>query len=116
MRISPEISLSASALRRGALALALLFGAAQFAGSVPARAGLWADGGSSEDRDYGADHSEVYQVQRGDKMCRSREACGGVAAIPMNRPGWFYQPRGFYVLDPPAAAPAHLPPRHHRKY
>ncbi len=102
-------------LRKVALTLALLVGAAQFAGSVPARAEAWSGGdhGNGGDHDdYGADHDEVYQVQRGDLVCRSREACGGAAAIPMNRPGWFYLPHGLYLSAPPPLAPA---PRHHRR-
>jgi hypothetical protein len=49
-------------------------------------------GGSDIDHDYNADRNGIYQVQRGDLVCNSREACGGPAAIPMNRPGWFYLP------------------------
>jgi hypothetical protein len=101
-------------LRKLALTLALLAGAFQFAGSVPVRAESWSNGGgdTGEHHEYGADHDEVYQVQRGDLVCNSRQACGGAAAIPMNRPGWFYMPRGFYAADPPPVAPTH---RHHRK-
>jgi hypothetical protein len=51
-------------------------------------------GGSEIEHDYNADHNDIYQVQRGDFVCNSREACGGPAAIPMNRPGWFYLPGG----------------------
>ena len=104
-----ERSLSLPGWRRLALTLALLLGAAQFAGSVPARAGLYeGGGGGAEDHDYGADHDEIYQLQRGDKICRTRAECGGAAAIPMNRPGWYYLPRE-YVSDPPPV----LVPRHH---
>ena len=102
------MSNSISMLRKGAMALALVVGAAQFAGSVPARAGFWEHGNGGDLRDWGADHDEIYQVQRGDMVCPSRQACGGAAAIPMNRPGWFYLPRE-YVSDPPPV----LVPRHH---
>ena len=72
-----ERSLSLPGWRRLALTLALLLGAAQFAGSVPARAGLYdGGGGGAEDHDYGADHDEIYQLQRGDKICRTRAECG----------------------------------------
>ncbi|MBV9053986.1 MAG: hypothetical protein JO196_16430 [Hyphomicrobiales bacterium] len=52
-------------------------------------------GGSDIEHDYNADHDGIYQVQRGDYVCNSRAACGGRAAIPMNRPGWFYLPGGY---------------------
>jgi hypothetical protein len=109
-----DIWLPRPSLRQLTLTLALLVGAAQFAGSVPARASVFLDGGGGgTDRpDYGADHDDIYQLQRGDKICQSRAACGGAAAIPMNKPGWFYLPRGQYVADPPPAAPV---PRHHRR-
>ena len=112
-----ERSLSLPGWRRLALTLALLLGAAQFAGSVPARAGLYdGGGGGAEDHDYGADHDEIYQLQRGDKICRTRAECGGAAAIPMNRPGWFYLPHGLYAAQLPV--PVDPPVRHHprKKY
>jgi hypothetical protein len=101
---------------------ALLLGAAQFAAAIPARAGGMfdnggPDGGGRSD-DYGADRSEIYQVQRGDIVCNSRAACGGPAAIPMNRPGWFYLPGGLLpqrnVLPGPNApyASYHVKHRH----
>jgi hypothetical protein len=106
MRSSLEFASSFSGLRKVAMTFALLLGAAQFAGSLPARAGgMWDGGGpDSGDRpnDYGADHNDIYQVQRGDLVCNSRQACGGAAAIPMNRPGWFYMPRGTYLSQQPA--------------
>ena len=110
------MSNSISMLRKGAMALALVVGAAQFAGSVPARAGFWEHGNGGDLRDWGADHDEIYQVQRGDLICPSREACGGAAAIPMNRPGWFYLPHGLYAAQPPV--PVDPPVRHHprKKY
>jgi hypothetical protein len=107
MRSSLEFASSFSGLRKIAMTFALLLGAAQFAGSLPARAGVWdgggPDGGADRGNDYGADHNDVYQVQRGDLVCNSRQACGGAAAIPMNRPGWFYLPRGTYLSQQPAA-------------
>ncbi|MFI4994903.1 MAG: hypothetical protein ACHQAQ_03860 [Hyphomicrobiales bacterium] len=113
MRPFHEYSSSLPALRKVAVTFALMLGAAQFAGSVPARAGMYegGGGGGAEDHDYGADHDEIYQVQRGDLVCNSREACGGAAAIPMNRPGWFYLPHGLYSQLAPAPAPYH----HHRR-
>ena len=103
-----RISWTSSRLGRLGLTLGLLLGAAQFAISIPARATVWL---------YGADHDEVYQVQRGDLVCHSREACGGPAAIPMNRPGWFYLPRGLYAAQPPLApGPAPVHRRHKHRY
>jgi hypothetical protein len=61
-------------------------------GSSPAFAN-W-DGGAEHSDDWNADHDGIYQVQRGDLVCDSREACGGAAAIPMNRPGYWYLPGG----------------------
>jgi hypothetical protein len=109
---SGRIGLSIQYARRAALLSALLLGAVQFAGSVPVRAGVYdggggPDGGGRSD-DYGADHADVYQVQRGEIVCNSREACGGPAAIPMNRPGWYYLPRGLAAqrgISPNANAP-----------
>jgi hypothetical protein len=103
---------STSYVRKGAIIAALLMGAAA---SAPASAGYWHHGGNggADRRDYGADHDEIYQVQRGDFVCQSRAQCGGVAAIPMNRPGWYYLPRGTYLAEelvPPAPTP-----RLHRK-
>ena len=54
-------------------------------------------GGSGIEHDYNADHDGIYQVQRGDYVCNSRAACGGPAAIPINRPGWFYLPGGYVI-------------------
>ena len=103
MRHTREVHASFPRLGKAALAFALLLGAAQFAASAPARAGTWdgGGGGGGNDRtnDYGADHDEIYQVQRGDLVCNSRQACGGQAAIPMNRPGWFYLPGGMRLAQ-----------------
>jgi hypothetical protein len=109
---------SASTLRKGIVAAALLIGAAQFAASAPARAQSWQPGGNggADHPDWGADHNEIYQVQRGDMVCQSREACGGPAAIAMNRPGWFYLPGGIYAAQRPALVEPVAPVvRHHKK-
>jgi hypothetical protein len=109
-------------MRKAAIVSAVVLGATQFAASIPARAGGVYEGGGADSGgrtdDYGADHSEVYQAQRGDIVCNSREACGGPAAIPMNRPGWFYWPGGMLaqhgVLPGPNApyASYHVKHRH----
>jgi hypothetical protein len=62
--------------------------------AVASRHGGGGRGGNDIEHDYNADHDGIYQVQRGDYVCNSREACGGPAAISMNRPGWFYLPGG----------------------
>jgi hypothetical protein len=95
------------------LTLALLLGASQFAASVPARAQSYHDSGGNggEHNDWAADHDEIYQVIRGDLVCNSREACGGAAAIPMNRPGWFFLPGGTRALLEQQRAAAALPAR-----
>jgi hypothetical protein len=86
---------SCNRLRGVAIASTLILGA-----SVLASSSAWASRhggggrGSDIEHDYNADHDGIYQVQRGDLVCNSREACGGPAAIPMNRPGWFYLPGG----------------------
>ncbi|MFI5016220.1 MAG: hypothetical protein ACHQAY_28130 [Hyphomicrobiales bacterium] len=112
MRQSQGFAASLPRLSKVAVAFALLLGAGQFAGSVPARAGgAWDNGGhdgGGRSDDYGADHSEVYQVQRGDLVCNSRRACGGSLAIPMNRPGWFYLPGGYIVAQQSAVPARHL--------
>jgi hypothetical protein len=56
-------------------------------------------GGGDNDHDYNADKSGIYQAMRSDLVCNSRKACGGPAAIPMNRPGWFYLPGATYRLQ-----------------
>jgi hypothetical protein len=84
-------------LRAAAFVSTLILGTSVLA-SGPASAsrhgGGGGRGGSDIEHDYNADHDGIYQVQRGDYVCNSREACGGAAAIPMNRPGWFYLPGG----------------------
>ena len=89
------------------VATALLFSAGVLAGSSAAFAN-W-DGGAEHSDDWNADHDGIYQVQRGDLICDSREACGGPAAIPMNRPGYWYLPGGMLQGYHPAVPPA--PPR-----
>jgi hypothetical protein len=102
---------------------ALLLGAASLATSSPAWAvfdGGGHDGGSEHQNDWNADHDDIYQVQRGDLVCQSREACGGPAAIPMNRPGYWYLPGGMYTLHRYAPSPdapyAAYHPRYHHHY
>ena len=92
---------------RAIVASALLFSAGGLAGSSAAFAN-W-DGGAEHSDDWNADHDGIYQVQRGDLICNSREACGGAAAIPMNRPGYWYLPGGMLQGYHPAVPPA--PPR-----
>ncbi|MBV8184763.1 MAG: hypothetical protein JOY76_08745 [Hyphomicrobiales bacterium] len=89
---------------RALVATALLFSAGGLAGSSPVFAN-W-DGGAEHSDSWNADHDGIYQVQRGDLICETREACGGPAAIPMNRPGYWYLPGGMLQWYHPAAAPA----------
>jgi hypothetical protein len=103
-----------------ALLSAAFLGIASLATASPAWAmfdGGGGGGGSEHQNDWNADHDDIYQVQRGDLVCQSREACGGPAAIPMNRPGYWYLPGGLYTLHrfaPAADAPyAAYHPRHH---
>ncbi|MBV9739507.1 MAG: hypothetical protein JOZ30_07700 [Hyphomicrobiales bacterium] len=111
--------------RSGGMAMlsALLLGAASFMASTPA----WAvfdgggRGGSEHQNDWNADHDDIYQVQRGDLVCQSREACGGPAAIPMNRPGYWYLPGGIYTLHryapgPDAPYAAYHPRHYHHRH
>jgi hypothetical protein len=78
---------------RALLATALIVAAGALAASVPARADSDA-GPDARSDDWSGDHDGIYQVQRGDLVCGSREACGGPAAIPMARPGYWYLPGG----------------------
>ena len=97
------------------MALSFLFSAGTLVGSTlgsisgssPAFAN-W-DGGAEHSDDWNADHDGIYQVQRGDLICESREACGGAAAVPMNRPGYWYLPGGMLPAYHPV--PAALPKR-----
>ncbi len=89
---------------RGLVAAALLLASGAFASSSPALAN-W-DGGSEHSDSWNADHDGIYQVQRGDLICESREACGGPAAVPMNRPGYWYLPGGMLqAYRPSISAP-----------
>jgi hypothetical protein len=76
------------------LAVGLLVFAGALSGSLPARADEGANGGSDGRDEYGSDHDGVYQAQRGDIVCESRQACGGADAVPMNQPGYYYLPGG----------------------
>jgi hypothetical protein len=107
-------------LRAAALVSAVLVGSGVLLASGAARAGFDGGGGGAENHnDFDADKSEIYQVIRGDLVCNSREACGGAAAIPMNRPGWFYLPGGMFLkqqgLLPSPNAPyaSYIPKRKH---
>jgi hypothetical protein len=116
---SQESRSKARRLRGAAVISALFLGVASFATSGPAYAIF--DGGRSEHQnDWNADHDDIYQVQRGDLVCQSREACGGPAAIPMNRPGYWYLPGGMFTqhryLPAPDAPYASYVPRHHRHH
>lgn len=105
-----------------ALLSATFLGVASLATASPAWAIFDGGGGGNEHQnDWNADHNDIYQVQRGDLVCESREACGGPAAIPMNRPGYWYLPGGLYTLHrfvPAADAPyaAYHPRHHHHKH
>jgi hypothetical protein len=105
-----------------ALLSAAFLGVASLATASPAWAIFDGGGGGNEHQnDWNADHNDIYQVQRGDLVCDSREACGGPAAIPMNRPGYWYLPGGLYTLHrfvPAADAPyaAYHPRHHHHKH
>ena len=124
MRQSHEPRSKLRRVRGVAMLFALLMGASPLAISSPA----WAifDGGHSEHQnDWNADHDDIYQVQRGDLVCQSREACGGPAAIPMNRPGYWYLPGGMFTQNrflpaPDAPYAAYHPGRyrhhHHRHH
>jgi hypothetical protein len=107
-------------LRNAALFSALFLGVASLGTSSPAWATFDGGGGGAEHNDdWNADHNDIYQVQRGDLVCDSREACGGPAAIPMNRPGYWYLPGGMFLAQhrylPGADAPyaAYHPKRKH---
>jgi hypothetical protein len=88
-------------LRAAALACASLLAAAWMLNSPLAFAE--ADDGAEHNRDFNADHADIYQVQRGDRVCTSREACGGAAAVPMNSPGLWYLRAGM-LPHPPVSA------------
>jgi hypothetical protein len=83
-----------SSFRAATFASVLILGASALGptSAWASRHGGGGRGGSDIEHDYNADHDGIYQVQRGDLVCNSRAACGGPAAIPMNRPGWFYLP------------------------
>jgi hypothetical protein len=97
MNLTREVTMNSRYLWRAAALVSALAVAGLASGS--ASAGRFGGGGGGDnDHDYNADKSGIYQAMRGDLVCNSREACGGPAAIPMNRPGWFYLPGGTYRL------------------
>jgi hypothetical protein len=81
------------------LAAGLLVVAGALFGTMPARAddgtGTGGGPGGGETRADGtaSDHDGIYQVQRGEVVCESREACGP-NAIPMGQTGEWYRPNG----------------------
>jgi hypothetical protein len=97
---------------RGTLATALLLCAGALVTSGPAFAVF--DGGAEHSDSWNGDHDGIYQVQRGDLICESREACGGAAAIPMNRPGYWYLPGGMFQAYHPPVPPVWGQPAHRR--
>ena len=56
---------------RALVATALLFSAGAFVSSSPAFATF--DGGAEHSDDWNGDHDGIYQVQRGDLICESRD-------------------------------------------
>jgi hypothetical protein len=121
MRQSQEPRSKLCRLPGVALISALFLGIAPLATASPAWATFDGGGGGNEHQnDWNADHNDIYQVQRGDLVCDSREACGGPAAIPMNRPGYWYLPGGLYTLHRFAPGPeapyAAYHPRHHHHH
>jgi len=95
-RVHESLTTRHSARRRLAalLAAGLLAASGALIGSLPARADPEGGGGASESTDWGSDHDGVYEAQRGEIVCEQREACGGPAAVPMNRPGQWHSPEG----------------------
>ena len=95
---------------RTLVATVLLVSGGALAISSPALATF--DGGAEHSDSWNGDHDGIYQVQRGDLICESRDACGGPAAIPMNRPGYWYLPGGmFHAYHPSVSAPVARPRR-----
>ncbi|MBV9754661.1 MAG: hypothetical protein JO188_19235 [Hyphomicrobiales bacterium] len=88
-------------LRAVALASALAFATGGMLHAVPAFADV--DDGAEHSHDFNADHDGIFQVQRGDRICYTREACGGAAAVPMNTPGLWTMPGGMLVHPPVSA-------------
>jgi hypothetical protein len=94
--------------RLAVLASALLLATIGMGQSLPALADPAGGDGGEHNNDFNADHSGIYQVLRGDLVCDTREACGGTAAIPMNRPGFWYLPGGM-LSQRPALGPSRSP-------
>jgi hypothetical protein len=88
-------------LRALAMASAFALAAGGMVHAVPAFADV--DDGAEHSHDFNADHDGIYQVQRGDRICYTREACGGEAAVPMNTPGLWTMPGGMMPHKPVSA-------------
>jgi hypothetical protein len=71
------------------LAASLLVASGVLFGSVPSRAdeggGAGAGGADARGDESGADHDGIYQAQRGEPACDSRDACG--EAVSASHPG-----------------------------
>jgi hypothetical protein len=88
-------------LRALALSCAFALAAGAVGHSLPAFADV--NDGGEHSHDFNADHDGIFQVQRGDRICYAREACGGAAAIQMNTPGLWYMPGGMMPHSPVSA-------------
>ncbi|MBV8961816.1 MAG: hypothetical protein JOY97_01840 [Hyphomicrobiales bacterium] len=88
-------------LRAVTLASAFVLAGGGMIHAVPAFADV--DDGAEHSHDFNADHDGIFQVQRGDRICYTREACGGAAAVPMNTPGLWTMPGGM-MPHPPVSA------------
>ncbi|MBV9568577.1 MAG: hypothetical protein JO172_10590 [Hyphomicrobiales bacterium] len=85
-------------LRAMTLAAAFVLGAGGTIHAIPAFADV--DDGAEHSHDFNADHDGIFQVQRGDRICYTRDACGGAAAVPMNTPGLWTMPGGMMHHPP----------------
>jgi hypothetical protein len=85
-------------LRAITLASAFVLAAGGIVHALPAYADV--DDGAEHSHDFNADHDGIFQVQRGDRICYTREACGGAAAVPMNTPGLWSMPGGMMPHAP----------------
>ncbi|MBV8184761.1 MAG: hypothetical protein JO216_21085 [Hyphomicrobiales bacterium] len=84
-----------------ALGSALALAVGGMGRALPAFADV--DDGAEHSHDFNADHDGIFQVQRGDRICYTREACGGAEAIPMNTPGLWTMPGGMMPHKPVSA-------------